>query len=128
MKRARIYYAYQQIEELFQPFTSSHPDANFQVALFLMNTLMAPGQPLEDLDGIAGNNNSGGNSSGSGGGETKKVFGMGVGSNNIPHGVSLRRILLTLAKNAKVLGAFKVSQSVSQSVSQFVCSMLYLFK
>ena len=31
VKRARIYYAYQQIEDLFQPFTSSHPDANFQV-------------------------------------------------------------------------------------------------
>ena len=30
VKRARIYYAYQQIEDLFQPFTSSHPGAIFR--------------------------------------------------------------------------------------------------
>ncbi len=106
LKRAKIYYAYQQIEDLFQPFTSSHPDANFQVALFLINTLGAPGDQLESIDG---------ESDGGDGGRT-----LGIGSNNIPHGVSIRRILLTLAKNAKILGAYKLARWAYSRIDMMV--------
>ncbi len=30
-RRSRIYFAYQHIEDLYQPFTASHTEANFQV-------------------------------------------------------------------------------------------------
>lgn len=73
-RRAEIYYAYQQIENLYQPFTSSHAEANFQVALFLINTL-AGGAPEV-----------------------------------VPYGCSVLRILYTLARNAKTLGAYKLAR------------------
>ena len=70
VKRARLYFAYQRIEDLFQPFAPSNPDANFNVALFLLNSLSSP----------------------------------------LPHGISMLRILTTLARSAKELGAYKLAR------------------
>ena len=70
VKRARLYFAYQRIEDLFQPFAPSNPDANFNVALFLLNSLSPP----------------------------------------LPHGISMLRILTTLARSAKELGAYKLAR------------------
>ena len=71
--RAKVYFAYQRIEDLFQPFAPSNPDANFNVAIYLINAL-------------------------------------GAVSGQLPHGVSLRRILTTLARAGKELGAYKLAR------------------
>jgi hypothetical protein len=71
VKRARLYFAYQKIDDLFAPFAASDPNANLNAALFLLNSL-AP--------------------------------------NALPHGISLLRILTTLARSAKELGAYKLAR------------------
>mmetsp|Transcript_43941 Transcript_43941/g.56327 ORF Transcript_43941/g.56327 Transcript_43941/m.56327 type:complete len:546 (-) Transcript_43941:310-1947(-) len=100
--RSNIYSAYQRIEDLFKPFTSSSPDANFQVSLYLINTLAAgpfAGLPqhLQSLHQTT---------SGS----------MNVSMSNmsteswLPHGVSMSRILQALTKSSVQLGAFKLAR------------------
>ena len=77
----------------------------------MVNTLSAPGDPLEGIEGIGDSGGGHGDSS---------AESIGVGSNNIPHGVSMRRILLTLAKNAKILGAFKLARWAYSRVDMMV--------
>jgi uncharacterized membrane protein YgcG len=104
----------QRIEDLFQPFTSSHPEANFQVAQHLINALGASSS--------SGGGGGGGGDSGGGGGDSGSGGGAGGGIDAlvVPHGVSLVRVLHTLAKNAKELGAYKLSRHAYDKLHNLV--------